>query len=242
VRAVELRLRRLKPPALESALAQADADGFVLVRPMVRELIKFEQAEPAMSFYYPEFVHGIDIAEETRRIATLQFAPADPVSPARAAEGPGSAAPAAALSELDQWLAEGERQIAAKDVAAAEATYNRILARYPGQPRAVYGLGVAAILQGDATRAKQIFLSLIQSQQAAGKGETKSDVVTLAWSHVYLGRIYDVDGNRELAMSEYRAALAVEGAPEAARMAARRGLERGYDPAAQNREPAKQRP
>src|SRR5207302_10414694 len=43
------------------------------------------------------------------------------------------------------------------------------------------------------------------------------DPLILAWSHVYLGRIHDVDGNRELAVSEYRAALAVEGAPESAR-------------------------
>jgi hypothetical protein len=52
----------------------------------------------------------------------------------------------------------------------------------------------------------------------------------VAWSHVHLGRIYDLERNRELALSEYRAALAVEGAPDAARIAARRGLEKGIPP------------
>ena len=55
----------------------------------------------------------------------------------------------------------------------------------------------------------------------------------LAWSHVYLGRIFDVEDDRESAIREYQAALAVVGAPEAARVAAQRGVESAYQPPAQ---------
>jgi hypothetical protein len=51
------------------------------------------------------------------------------------------------------------------------------------------------------------------------------DPKILAWSHIYLGRIHDREGNHDLALSEYRAALAVDGAPEAARLAAQHGAE-----------------
>jgi hypothetical protein len=45
---------------------------------------------------------------------------------------------------------------------------------------------------------------------------------------VYLGRINDLEGERDLALAEYRAALAVTGAPEAAYVAAQRGVEQKY--------------
>jgi hypothetical protein len=58
-----------------------------------------------------------------------------------------------------------------------------------------------------------------------------TDPLALAWSHIYLGRMNDLDGNREQAVEEYRAALAVDGAPEAARAAAQRGIAEAYQPA-----------
>jgi hypothetical protein len=99
-------------------------------------------------------------------------------------------------------------------------------------------LAVAAVLQGDADRAKELFHRLVVNPpQPVGQAgaATKQDPLILAWSHVYLGRIYDVDGNRELAVSEYRAALSVQGAPESARLAAQRGIEKGYERAPRSR-------
>jgi hypothetical protein len=49
---------------------------------------------------------------------------------------------------------------------------------------------------------------------------------------VYLGRIDDLEGERDLALAEYHAALAVRGAPEAAYVAAQRGVEEKYNPRA----------
>ena len=50
----------------------------------------------------------------------------------------------------------------------------------------------------------------------------------LCWSHIYLGRIHDVLDERDQAVTEYRAAMNVAGAPEAARQAAKRGLVAGF--------------
>jgi len=41
--------------------------------------------------------------------------------------------------------------------------------------------------------------------------------MVLAWSHIYLARIYDDEGNPQVVKTEYESALAVEGAPEQAK-------------------------
>jgi hypothetical protein len=48
--------------------------------------------------------------------------------------------------------------------------------------------------------------------------------MVLAWSHVYLARIYDDEGNPEVAKMEYQSVLSVEGGPEQAKLAAQKGL------------------
>jgi tetratricopeptide (TPR) repeat protein len=229
VKAVELRLRKLPAEKLAAALNAADGDGFVMVRPLYRQLeLDFEKAEPSMTLYFPDLLRGIAIGEEGKRLENLQFTPAD-----LPATQPAEGASTNEVSELDQWLIEGDRHIAAKDGDAAKATYERILSKYPGQPRARYGLAVAAVLRRDAEQAKALFLGLVSSEDsgAAPPAEKKPPLV-VAWSHVYLGRIYDLEGNRELAVTEYRAALAVPGAPEDALQAARRGLQKGFTPPA----------
>ena len=54
------------------------------------------------------------------------------------------------------------------------------------------------------------------------------DPTLVAWSHIYLGRIHDLEGDRGSAMGEYKAALTVDGAPESARTAAQRGMDAAY--------------
>jgi hypothetical protein len=224
VRAAELRLRRLPAARMSAALDQADAEGFVLIRPLVRELEKFENAEPAMTFYFPELVRGIDPAAESKRLQAMVFAP---VQEPAASQQAKSAQP----SELESWLQEGERAIAAGNGPGAEGTFQRVLAKYPDQPRALYGLAITSLMQGNALRARDLFAKLVTP---GATGSPQQDPQILAWSHVYLGRLYDVNHDRDSALREYRAALAVEGAPEAARQAAQRGVEKPYGPAAKN--------
>jgi hypothetical protein len=48
--------------------------------------------------------------------------------------------------------------------------------------------------------------------------------MVMAWSHVYLGRILEDEGELDRAKSEYQAALVVQGAPSQAQQAAQKGL------------------
>ena len=78
VRAVELRLRRLSPADLASAIDQAESSGFVLVRPIYAGLSGFEKSEPAMGYYLPDLIKGIDVEAEQRRLRGVKFADAAP--------------------------------------------------------------------------------------------------------------------------------------------------------------------
>jgi hypothetical protein len=222
VRAVELRLRKLPPARVTAAIDEAEREGYILVRAFYAGLDEFEKSEPAMGFFFPDLMNLIDVGKETQRLEKIQFAAAE--APKETPE------PHSAESELDSWLREGDVRIASQDGAGAAGWFERVLKKYPGQPRALYGLAVAKVLLKQGEEAKALFLQIVTTAGQAG-GTTGPDPIVLAWSHVYLGRIHDVEGNRELALSEYKAALAVEGAPETARAAARRGIEKGFEPA-----------
>jgi hypothetical protein len=57
----------------------------------------------------------------------------------------------------------------------------------------------------------------------------------VAWSHIYLGRIFDLQEDRAAALDHYRAALSAgESLPEA-KAAAQRGLQQAYEPPAHSR-------
>ena len=58
-------------------------------------------------------------------------------------------------AEVITALTEGERRIAEKNPRAAEASFQKVLTRYPDQARAWYGIGLVALLDHDAARAKR---------------------------------------------------------------------------------------
>jgi Tetratricopeptide repeat len=232
VRAVELKLQRLPPDRLAQELDRADGDGYVLIRPLMAALAKFETSEPPMSQYFPELVRSIDVNAERKRLQTVAFAPAPDGNETALAEGHGvrDSSPA---SEVNAALAEGERSIAARNPAAAAEAFQRVLAKQPAQPRALYGLAITSLLQGDAVRARELFEQVVTGAPGtAGEPTSGLDPVAVAWSHVYLGRMHDLDGDRDQALADYRAALAVSGVPDDARSAAQRGIEQSYQLAA----------
>ena len=87
--------------------------------------------------------------------------------------------------------------------------------------RAQFILARVAILNGDLDSAVKEF------EQAA---ELSHDPRTIAWSHIYLGRIDDVQNNRTDAVTQYEAALqARDGRPDT-KQAAEQGLKQPYGP------------
>jgi len=226
VRAVELKLKRISPGEREAALNRDDEEGYVLVKPLFMALPKFENSEPSMKLFFPDLVRAIDVGAEAKRLAAVKFAPAQTTKPEDEATTEEvarrrSAAPTTVPNDAEVLtaLTEGERRIAEKNPRAAETSFQKVLTKYPDQARAWYGIGLVAMLDHDAARAKQVFGRLTVGEHAATQ-----DPMVLAWSHIYLARIYDDEGNPQVVKTEYESALAVEGAPEQAKQTAQKEL------------------
>jgi Tfp pilus assembly protein PilF len=226
VRAVELKLKRISPGEREAAMSRDDEEGYVLVEPLFAALPRFENSEPSMKLFFPDLVRAIDLGTEAKRLAAVKFAPAETARPedetaSEEVARKRSAAPTTVPNDVEviTALTDGERRIAEKNPRAAEASFQKVLTKYPDQARAWYGIGLVAMLDHDAARAKQVFGRLTVGEHAATE-----DPMVLVWSHVYLARIYDYEGNSEVARTEYQSALAVQGGPDQAKQTAQKEL------------------
>ena len=226
IRAVSLKVKRMSPSEREAALTADDTDGYVMVRPIFTGLSAYEKSEPSMKIYFPDLVRTIDLKAEEKRVAGLTFAPAESADKSEELSNEEVARKrrlAVTTVPNDQdaiaALTEGERRIAERNSRAAEASFKSVLVKYPDQVRAWYGLGLVALLDHDAPRALEVFGRLTTGEHAA-----THDPMVLAWSHIYLARIYDDEGQVDRAKTEYQAALAVQGAPTQAQQAAQKGL------------------
>jgi tetratricopeptide (TPR) repeat protein len=212
VQAVELRLQKLEPSAAAARLQEIERTGFIFARHFYAALDRFEQAEPSIRYYFPELLQGYDPEQERQRLAQVDFSAA----PAASVEAPGPKEEAEAV----RLLAEAERLLSQRDYPAARAVFERVLREYDAEhPAAFFGLGIVASAEQDREAAKENFEHVL-----SGHPEPQ----LLGWAHVYLGRIYDLEGNRERALEHYRAALALNTRQERIEQAARRGLEQPF--------------
>ena len=76
-------------------------------------------------------------------------------------------------------------------------------------------------MSGDIRNAQAYFERAVQGAH---------DPRTLAWSHIYLGRILDIQDNREQALIHYRAALQAGDPTPDTKTAAEKGLAAPYQP------------
>src|SRR5206468_6337053 len=108
-------------------------------------------------------------------LAAVKFAPAETAKPEDGAASEEvarrrSAAPSTVPNDAEviTALTEGERRIAEKNPRAAEVSFQKVLTKYPDQARAWYGIGLVALLDHDAARAKQVFGR--SEERRVGKG------------------------------------------------------------------------
>ncbi len=126
--------------------------------------------------------------------------------------------------EAERFLAEGEDAIARQDYPGARQAYRAALERSTsgtasndsGRARALYGLALVATQEKQGEVAKNYFQ---QTLEAAHEPQL------LAWSHIYLGRLLDMENRRDLALHHYRQALEAGDINSVARRAAQQGLD-----------------
>jgi tetratricopeptide (TPR) repeat protein len=214
IRAIEARISipRTDERAQLAYVQRSMEQGFVLTRYFYDALANFEKSGSGLKTVYGDMLHDLDLGSERKRAREVTFAEhADPevISPARVVLQTNP------LNEAEQRLASGDKQGAQK--IAQEVLQHNHGGDEPG--RAVFLLAQIATLDGKMNEARSDFEQAIQAAR---------DPHTLAWSHIYLGRIYDLQENHEAALQHYRAALAA-GDP-GARAAAEKGITSPYQP------------
>lgn len=200
-------------------LAQVAAqEGFVLAPYFEQQLAVFEKSEEGLQIAYPNWLHDIDVDRESKRAAKIVFAgTAGHENVQRAAKG----------SLLDG----AERRLAAGDIKGANELARQALEeKREDQGRALFVLAQAAAAGKDMNGALDYFQRTLS---------TSHEPRLIAWSHIYLGRIFDLQGQRQQALEHYRAALQLGDAAPATRAAAERGMAQPYErPAAGGQRPA----
>ncbi len=158
IKAVELRLNHLTAEQLQGALKDTDDSGFVLVRPLLDQLRLFEKAAPAMSYYFGDLIEGIDVEDTERAQLRTLLSLSAPAPELRCRSKRNLPPEDRSASERDQWLAEGDQQGGCNGTGLPpRPVFQRVLSKYPNEPRALYGLAIADVLSGKAEDARDLF-------------------------------------------------------------------------------------
>jgi len=221
IRAIEARRMGTGKAADPERLRSVDADmkeGFVLTRYFYDQLVQFEKSSVGLRDAYPDWLYYIDVDKEKKRASEIQFASNAAPEVVRAAE-----------AGQPQLLVAAEKQLEAGDFQDAQKLAQQALDKKQGDPgRAFFILARAATMNRDMAGARNYFERTLQAAREPS---------VLAWSHIYLGRIFDLQEERDTAVGHYRAALAVSEASPEVKAAAQRGLQSPYEPPARSSAP-----
>ena len=195
--------------------------GFVLTQYFYEQMLLFEKDPASLKDTIGEMVYSMDVDQQVHRARNLDF-------DKEGDEDVLSRSTPRKLTGLD--LAEA--RLAAGDVATASAMARKALAAQSDSSnssnsldaiavsaRAEFILARAAILTGHPDQAIDGF----QQTLAASK-----DPRLLAWSHIYLGRMLDLDCKRDEALTEYKEALKNRDGQLDTRLSAERGVKTAY--------------
>jgi hypothetical protein len=219
IRAVEARTlagAKARQSEQDRSLADSEQQGFTLTRYFYQRLLQFEKDSIGLRAALPAMIAGIDVRPEQRRAAQIQFASAaepELLHLARPKEG--------------KLLATAEQRLSAGDIQTAEKLAKQALAEKSEDPgRALFILAQIA-LRGGVNDATGYFDQALRAT---------SEPKVVAWSHIYLGRILDLqdddeDGpKRAAAIEHYKAAVNASGSLPEAKAAAEEGLQKPYAP------------
>ncbi len=189
--------------------------GFVLTQYFYLELMRFEKDPASLRDTIGEMVYSMDIDQQIRRIHMLDFdkeADVDVLQRSKPRKLAGLDLAEAKLSAGDTATASSlARQALTTDSSTLDAAAN--------SARANFILARAAILTGHPDDAIDGFQKTLA---------TSKEPRLLAWSHIYLGRMLDLDCKRDQALTEYKLALEARDGQQDTRLAAERGVKAAY--------------
>ncbi len=212
----ERQLYQQKVDAIRLATMRHDlTQGFVLTQYFYQELIKFEKEPTSLKDTIGEMVYSMDVENQVHFARQIEFdkeADGDVLTRSKPRKLTG-------LDLAEARLASGDVPTASAMARQALTVHSDTLESMTDSARAEFILARAAILTGHPDQAIDGF----QKTLAASK-----DPRLLSWSHIYLGRMLDLDCKRDQALTEYQAALKTRDGQQDTRLAAERGVKTAY--------------
>jgi len=205
-----------KQETVRVAAVQHDMkQGFVLTQYFFEQLIQFEKDAASLRDAIGEMVYGMDIEQQVHRARQTEFdqkADDDILQRSKPRTLTG-------LDLAEAKLAEGDVITASSMARKVLASKTDTLDSVAQEARADFILARVAIATGHPDQAIDDFQKTIA---------TSKEPRLLAWSHIYLGRMLDLDCKRDQAVSEYQQALSVRDGQQDTRLAAERGVKTAY--------------
>ena len=190
------------------AVQQAMADGYVLTDYFYSAFGAFEKQPQSFKESIGEMVYGMDVNQQINHVKNITF---NQQNSSDLMQHAPREARGLDLAELK--LMKGDTQ------GAGELAQKSVDDKAGDQGRANFILARVAIMHRDVPAAEHGFQETIR---------LSNDPRMLAWSHIYLGRIYDIQEERDQAVTEYRAALTVRDGQDDTRQAAEKGIRQPY--------------
>jgi len=199
--------------ARQHAVDVSMSQGYVLTQYYYDALGPFEQHSGSLKESIGEMVYGMDVETEIHRAKHTQFA----------ATGSSDVVRRAPLQLHGLDLAE--MKLIKGDRAGAAQLAQQALAQKSGDPAyADYILGQTVLMSSSLDEAQ-----LDEAQRRfADAVRLSKDPRTLAWAHIYLGRIHDLLEERDDAVAEYKAAMTVRDGQADTKQAAENGLKKPF--------------
>jgi tetratricopeptide (TPR) repeat protein len=212
----ERQIYQQKVDAVRLASVHHDmTQGFVLTQYFYEQLIQFEKDPASLRDTIGEMVYSMDVDQQVHRARTIEF-------DKQADEDVLVQSKPRKLTGLD--LAEA--RLAGGDVATASSIAQQVLSSRTDTldsvaegARANFILARVAAMTGRPEAAIDGFQRTLA---------TTKEPRLLAWSHIYLGRMLDLDCKRDQAVSEYKEALETRDGQQDTRLAAERGVKTAY--------------
>jgi tetratricopeptide (TPR) repeat protein len=212
----ETALARLK-------LVQTDeTQGWVMTSYFYDQLGAMEKNGDGLRDEIAPMIYGMDVEGQRRHAEKILFVKTAAVDPLRPAPQPRK------IEGMDL----AELKLMRGDTDGAGDLADKAMADPKGDHgRATYVLARIELMQGDPQKAMEGFTAALSLSK---------DPRTLAWSHIYLGRLYDIETKpeRDRAVAEYKAALEVRDSRPDTKLAAEAGIAKPYALPQRERPPA----
>jgi tetratricopeptide (TPR) repeat protein len=212
----QLEIYQQKVDAAKWAQVQHDMrQGFVLTQYFYEQLLQFEKSPASISNAIGEMVYGMDVDQQLHRARETDF---DKVADQDILQR-NQPRKLTGLDLAEAKLSEGETAAASAIAQKAIADDNGTPAATAAAARANFILARVALMTGHPDDAFEDF------QKTLAKAK---DPRILAWSHIYLGRMLDLECKRDQAVAEYKEAMAARDGRLDTRIAAERGEKTAY--------------